>query len=406
MDDATVRSFREADGQDQGLARQAEGLLRADDDERFGRCWVEERGQPGFLRAHGCQGLGDTLGVAVGQGDDSEGPFGGFDGVLDDGVDDGSDLRGRRFDGVGAGGGHAGGLDPARGYGSVRGGPRNGDAGVLVAVASEEQRDLIVEAARAGVDAQGRQDVGERAGGTTFGGGGEVVDDDQLVAARDDGHKFGEGQAVCAVKHDDVDGTPSGCEHGHHGGDCHEDGQEVAHERVGDEQLEVGGCAAALEEFAQFLVLPGARGEGVRADPTHAGDGLRDERRDLGFVELAAFAGEVFKGGRVDAAEGGLGGQHGAQQGGPPGQVEFGVDLGFVDTSVGEVLGKGVEAVGCQARTHLQAGGDLAGGARVAGPAFNEGGQALHVGGDQVRFFVYEHGGDSVEVVAHGVGQG
>ncbi len=81
MDDATVQSFREADGR-QGLARQAEGLLQADDDEeRFGRCWVSE-GQPEFLQAHSCQGLGNAGYGLVRQGDDSEDPFRGFDGVL------------------------------------------------------------------------------------------------------------------------------------------------------------------------------------------------------------------------------------------------------------------------------------------------------------------------------------
>ena len=56
-----------------------------------------------------------------------------------------------------------------------------------------------------------------------------------------------------------------------------------------------------------------------------------------------------------------------------------------------------------QALAHLKARGHLAGGGRVAGPAFDEGRQALQVGAHQVRLLGREHGGDGVEVIAHGI---
>ena len=105
---------------------------------------------------------------------------------------------------------------------------------MLVAVASEQQRDLVVEAARAGLDAQGRQDGGQGACRAVLGGDREVVDDDQLVAARDDGGQLRQGQPVGAVQYDHVEGAAGGRQHRHHRGDRHEDGQQVAYERVGD----------------------------------------------------------------------------------------------------------------------------------------------------------------------------
>ena len=178
VDDASVGGLREADGQDQGFARESERLGGADNDEGFGGCGVEERGQAGLVGAHGVQRFLDAPRVTVGHGDDGQGALRGFHGVLDDGVDDGAHFGCGRFDGVGTGGGHAGGLDPAGGHGRVGGRPRHGDARVLVAVAGEQQRDLVVEAARAGLDAQGRQDGGQGACRAVLGGDREVVDDD------------------------------------------------------------------------------------------------------------------------------------------------------------------------------------------------------------------------------------
>ena len=62
--------------------------------------------------------------------------------------------------------------------------------------------------------------------------------------------------------------------------------------------------------------------------------------------------------------------------------------------------------MGSQTLAHLQARGHLAGGGGVAGPAFDEGRQALQVGAHKVRFLGCEHGGDGVEVVTHGIRQG
>ena len=120
---------------------------------------------------------------------------------------------------------------------------------MLVAVACQEQGDLVVEAPGAGFDAQGGQDVRECARRAVLGGGREVVDDDQLVAARDDGRQLRQRQAVGAVEDDHIDRAPGGRQHGHHRGDRHEDGQQVAHERVGDQELQVG-RGTAVEELA------------------------------------------------------------------------------------------------------------------------------------------------------------
>ena len=144
--------------------------------------------------------------------------------MFDDGVDDGTHLGGCRFDGVCAGGGHARRLDPAGAHGRVRGRPRHGNAGVLVAVAGQQQGDLIVEAARSGFDVQDRQDAGEFAGRAALRGCRQIVDDDQLVAAGDNRHKLGQGQAVRTVEDDEVDGASRGRQGGNHRGNRHQHG--------------------------------------------------------------------------------------------------------------------------------------------------------------------------------------
>ena len=179
----------------------------------------------------------------------------------------------------------------------------------------------------------------------------------------------------------------------------------MAHERVRREQVQVTGSRPIAEQLAQLLVLAGPGRQGVRADSAHARDGLRDERGHLGLVKLAALTRQVLKGGGVHSAERRLGGEHGAQQRRPPREVELGVDRGVLNLAIGEVLGELVEAVSGQALAHLQARGHLAGGGGVAGPAFDEGRQALQVRAHQVRLFGREHGGDGVEVIAHGVRQ-
>ena len=180
----------------------------------------------------------------------------------------------------------------------------------------------------------------------------------------------------------------------------------MAHERVRREQVQVTGSRPVGEQLAQLLVLAGPGRQGVRADSAHARDGLRDERGHLCLVKLAALTRQVLEGGGVNPAEGGLGGEHGAQQRRPPREVELGIDRGILNLAIGEVLGELVEAVSGQALAHLQACGHLAGGGGVAGPAFDEGRQALQVRAHQVRLFGREHGGDGVEVITHGVRQG
>ena len=137
--------------------------------------------------------------MSLGQGDDREGTLRSLDRVFDDGVDDCMHLGAGRLDRVRAGSGHARRLHPAGGHGRVRGSPRDGDAGVLVAVAGEQQGHLIVEAARTGLDTHDRQDARQLTGRATFRGTGQIVDDDQLVAACDDRCQLGERQAVSAV---------------------------------------------------------------------------------------------------------------------------------------------------------------------------------------------------------------
>ena len=226
------------------------------------------------------------------------------------------------------------------------------------------------------------------------------------MAARDDRHQLGEREAVGAVQDDDIDGAPRRRECRDHRGNRHEDGQQVAHERVRREQVQVTGSGSVGEQVAQLLVLAGSGRQGVRAYTAHTRDGLRDERGHLGLVELAALTRQVLKGGGVHPTERGLGGEHGPQQRRPPREVELGVDRGVLNLAIGEVLGELVEAVSGQALAHLQARGHLAGGGGVAGPAFDEGRQALQVRTHQVRFLGREHGGDGVEVIAHGVRQG
>ena len=178
--------------------------------------------------------------------------------MFDDGVDDRVHFGAGGFDRVGAGRGHPCGLDPAGTHGRVRGSPGHGDTSVLIAVAGEQQCDLVVETPGAGFNAQGGQDARERARRAVLGGGCQVVDDDQLVAARDDGGQLRQREAVCAVEHDHVDRSARWRKHGHHGGDGHEDGKQVSDERVGDQQFQVRGRGTALEEFAQLFILAGA----------------------------------------------------------------------------------------------------------------------------------------------------
>ena len=66
----------------------------------------------------------------------------------------------------------------------------------------------------------------------------------------------------------------------------------------------------------------------------------------MASLKLAALTRQVLEGGGVNPAEGGLGGEHGAQQRRPPREVELVVDRGIFDLAIGEVLGELVEAVG------------------------------------------------------------
>ena len=156
MNDAPVRGLREPDGQDERFAGQAGHLIGADDDEGFRGRGIEERGQAGLVGLHALQGLADALRVSLGQGNDREGTLRSLDCVFDDGVDNCTHLGGGRFDRVRTGRGHARRLHPAGGHGRVRGGPRDGDTGVLISVAGKQQGNLIVEAARTGLDTHDR----------------------------------------------------------------------------------------------------------------------------------------------------------------------------------------------------------------------------------------------------------
>ena len=215
--------------------------------------------------------------------------------MFDDGVDDCAHLGTGRFDRVRTWSGHARRLHPAGRHGRIRGSPRDGNAGVLVAVAGEQQGHLIVEAARTGLDTHDRQDARQLTGRAALRGAGQIVDDDQLVAARDDRRQLGERQAVSAVQDDDVDGTPRRREGRNHRGHRHEDGQQVAHQRIRRQQVQVGGSHSVGEQVAQLLVLAGSGRQGVRTDSTHARDGLWDERGHLGLVELAPLARQVLE---------------------------------------------------------------------------------------------------------------
>ena len=144
--------------------------------------------------------------------------------MFDDGIDDGTHLGGCRFDGVRAGGGHARRLNPAGAHGCIRGRPRHGNAGVLIAVAGQQQGDLVVEAARSGFDVQDREDASEFAGRATLRGRCQIVNDDQLVAAGNNRRKLGQGQSVRTVEHDDIDGASRGSQGGHHRGNRHQHG--------------------------------------------------------------------------------------------------------------------------------------------------------------------------------------
>ena len=180
----------------------------------------------------------------------------------------------------------------------------------------------------------------------------------------------------------------------------------MSHERVGDEEIEIAGRLPVGQELTQFLVLARTRGKGVRANTPHARNGLRDQRRHLLLVQLAPLAGEILERGRIDTAQSGLRGEHGAQQRGPPREVELGVNRAVIDVAIDEVLSQLVETAGGEALAHLKARGHFAGGGGVAGPALNERGHALQVGAHQVRFLGGEHGGDRVKVITHRVGQG
>ena len=212
VDDAPVGRLREADRQDQGLAGQAHGLVGADDHEGLGGRRVEERGQARFVGAHARQGLARCAARGGPTGRRRPGSAqGALDRVLDDGVDDGAHLGARGLDRVGAGRGHARRLNPAGAHGRVRGRPRDGDSGVLVAVACQQQGDLVVEAPagrarRAGP--AGRSRVSRVAPPSEAAA--QVVDDDQLVAARDDRRQLSQRQAVGAVEDDHVDRAPGG----------------------------------------------------------------------------------------------------------------------------------------------------------------------------------------------------
>ena len=89
---------------------------------------------------------------------------------------------------------------------------------MLVAVAGQQQGDLVVEASRSGLDVQDREDAGEFAGRAPFRGCRQIVDDDQLVAAGDNRRELGQRQAVCAVEDDEVDGASRGSQGGNHRG--------------------------------------------------------------------------------------------------------------------------------------------------------------------------------------------
>ena len=95
---------------------------------------------------------------------------------------------------------------------------------MLVAVAGQQQGDLVVEAARAGLDVQDRQDARKVAGRATLRGRRQIVDDDQLVAAGDNRRELGQGQPVRTVEDDEVDGASRGSQGGNPRGNRHQHG--------------------------------------------------------------------------------------------------------------------------------------------------------------------------------------
>ena len=95
---------------------------------------------------------------------------------------------------------------------------------MLIAVAGQQQGDLVVEAARSGFDVQDREDASEFAGRATLRGRCQIVNDDQLVAAGNNRRKLGQGQSVRTVEHDDIDGASRGSQGGHHRGNRHQHG--------------------------------------------------------------------------------------------------------------------------------------------------------------------------------------
>ena len=96
------------------------------------------------------------------------------------------------------------------------------------------------------------------------------------MTARDDRREFSQGQPIRTVEDDDVDGASRGRQGGDHRGNRHEDGQQVSHERVGDEEIEIAGSLPVGQDSSQLLVLARTRSKGVRANTPHARDGLRD----------------------------------------------------------------------------------------------------------------------------------
>ena len=76
VDDAAVGSLGEADGEDHRLARQADDVVGADDDEGFRGSAVKERGQAGLVAAQRLKSLADALGMPLGERHDRQGAFG------------------------------------------------------------------------------------------------------------------------------------------------------------------------------------------------------------------------------------------------------------------------------------------------------------------------------------------
>ena len=154
---------------------------------------------------------------------------------------------------------------------------------------------------------------------------------------------------------------------------------------MADRKGQKGGGVCAAQRGLEVRLLLRAGGQGLLTQTSQLVQCLRRQGCDLFAVEVASLGEHPLEVGGVEAPEAGLLGQHEAEQGGPPCEVQLGVDEVVVDVTSAQVRGEVLESGGAEVLEDRHPLGKLTGPLGVLGEPLHEVSQLGDVHPGQVR---------------------